>query len=128
MASPVVDGDVTISIKDELVSAPYVALTIGLMKKFGVAVDIEGDMDGGTPSFTIPETQKYVSPDRSAWYFLAGATITGGTVTVRECGSESTWPLPMSWNKWSHRNVGSRQYYRYARTRHQSKGRRCRLW
>ena len=36
MAAPVVDGDVRISIKDELISAPYVALTIGLMKKFGV--------------------------------------------------------------------------------------------
>eukprot|EP00560_Eucampia_antarctica_P008980 CAMPEP_0197825316 /NCGR_PEP_ID=MMETSP1437-20131217/2413_1 /TAXON_ID=49252 ORGANISM="Eucampia antarctica, Strain CCMP1452" /NCGR_SAMPLE_ID=MMETSP1437 /ASSEMBLY_ACC=CAM_ASM_001096 /LENGTH=481 /DNA_ID=CAMNT_0043425257 /DNA_START=86 /DNA_END=1531 /DNA_ORIENTATION=- len=96
MASPVVKGDVTISIKDELISAPYVALTIGLMKKFGVNVQIIGDMDG-TPSFHIPESEKYVSPDSilvegdasSASYFIAGAAITGGTVTVRGCGSES---------------------------------------
>ena len=53
MASPVAEGDVTISIKDELISAPYVSLTIGLMKKFGVNVQIDGDMKG-TPSFTIP--------------------------------------------------------------------------
>ena len=52
MASPVAEGDVTISIKDELISAPYVSLTIGLMKKFGVNVQIDGDMKG-TPSFTI---------------------------------------------------------------------------
>jgi len=97
MASPVVDGDVTISIKDELISAPYVALTIGLMKKFGVNVEIEGDMDGGTPSFTIAASEKYTSPESilvegdasSASYFIAGAAITGGTVTVRGCGSES---------------------------------------
>jgi len=97
MASPVAGGDVTISIKDELISAPYVSLTIGLMKKFGVTVNIEGEMDGGTPSFTIPASEKYVSPGSilvegdasSASYFLAGATITGGTVTVRGCGSES---------------------------------------
>ena len=96
MAAPVVDGDVTIAIKDELISAPYVALTIGLMKKFGVNVEIEGDMDK-TPSFTIKADEKYVSPGSilvegdasSASYFIAGAAITGGTVTVRGCGSES---------------------------------------
>lgn len=97
MAAPLVDGDVTISIKDELISAPYVALTIGLMKKFGVTVDVEGDMDGGTPSFTIAASESYKSPETilvegdasSASYFIAGAAITGGTVTVRGCGSES---------------------------------------
>lgn len=96
MASPAVEGDVTITIKDELISAPYVSLTIGLMKKFGVNVIIEGDMDG-TPSFIIKADEKYVSPNSilvegdasSASYFLAGAAITGGTVTVRGCGSES---------------------------------------
>mmetsp|Transcript_8876 Transcript_8876/g.12649 ORF Transcript_8876/g.12649 Transcript_8876/m.12649 type:complete len:495 (-) Transcript_8876:214-1698(-) len=96
MASPVAKGDITISIKDELISAPYVALTIGLMKKFGVNVQIDGDMDG-TPSFTIPSTEEYTSPKSilvegdasSASYFIAGAAITGGTVTVRGCGSES---------------------------------------
>ncbi|GAX15231.1 3-phosphoshikimate 1-carboxyvinyltransferase [Fistulifera solaris] len=96
MAAPAVDGDVTISIKDELISAPYVALTIGLMKKFGVNVQIDGDMEG-TPSFTIASTEKYVSPGSilvegdasSASYFIAGAAITGGTVTVRGCGSDS---------------------------------------
>jgi len=96
MAAPVAKGDITISIKDELISAPYVALTIGLMKKFGVNVQISGDMKG-TPSFTIPASEKYVSPESilvegdasSASYFLAGATITGGTVTVRGCGSDS---------------------------------------
>ena len=96
MASPVAEGDVTISIKDELISAPYVSLTIGLMKKFGVNVEIEGDMKG-TPAFKIAASEKYVSPESilvegdasSASYFIAGAAITGGTVTVRGCGSES---------------------------------------
>ncbi|KAL3770194.1 hypothetical protein ACHAWU_009134 [Discostella pseudostelligera] len=96
MASPLIDGEVTISIKDELISAPYVSLTIGLMKKFGVNVRIEGDMSG-TPSFIIGATEKYTSPNSilvegdasSASYFLAGAAITGGTVTVRGCGSDS---------------------------------------
>jgi 3-phosphoshikimate 1-carboxyvinyltransferase len=97
MAAPLIDGEVTISIKDELISAPYVSLTIGLMKKFGVHVRIEGDMDSGTPSFIIGSNEKYTSPNSilvegdasSASYFLAGAAITGGTVTVRGCGSDS---------------------------------------
>lgn len=96
MASPVVDGDVVIKIKDELISAPYVALTIGLMKKFGVTVEIEGSMDE-RPTFKIAKSEKYASPNSilvegdasSASYFIAGAAITGGKVTVRGCGSES---------------------------------------
>lgn len=96
MAAPLIEEDVTISIKDQLISAPYVALTIGLMKKFGVEVEIEGDMEQ-TPSFTIRAAQTYYSPGSilvegdasSASYFIAGAAITGGTVTVRGCGSES---------------------------------------
>ena len=59
---PVSTGDVTISIKDELISAPDVALTIGLMKKFGVNAQISGDMKG-TPSFTIAGSEKYISPE-----------------------------------------------------------------
>jgi len=96
MAAPLADGDVTISIKDELISAPYVALTVGLMKKFGVEVRVEGDIQS-TPSFFVSSDQSYKSPGSvlvegdasSASYFLAGAAITGGTVTVRGCGSES---------------------------------------
>ena len=45
----------------------------------------------------VPGNQRYVSPGKayvegdasSASYFLAGATITGGTVTVEGCGSDS---------------------------------------
>jgi 3-phosphoshikimate 1-carboxyvinyltransferase len=96
MAAPLANGTVTIQIKDELISAPYVALTIGLMKKFGVHVETKGDMDG-TPSFTIADTARYASPGTilvegdasSASYFLAGGAITGGPVTVRGCGSDS---------------------------------------
>lgn len=47
--------------------------------------------------FVIPEGQKYVSPGTiavegdasSASYFLGGAAITGGPVTVRGCGKDS---------------------------------------
>ena len=59
-------------------------------------VKINPDMDG-RPKFHISSEQKYKSPDSmlvegdasSASYFIAGAAITGGTVKVRGCGSES---------------------------------------
>jgi hypothetical protein len=38
MTSPLADGPVTIKIKDELMSAPYVHMTMKLMRQFGVTV------------------------------------------------------------------------------------------
>lgn len=95
MAAPLADSPTHIVIKDELISAPYVSLTIGLMKRFGVDVEVEGDMDKN-PTFKI-EPSSYKSPGTifvegdasSASYFLAGAAITGGTVKVVGCGSKS---------------------------------------
>lgn len=54
-------------------------------------------MNEGDMRFTIKEGQKYVSPGTiavegdasSASYFLGGAAITGGPVTVRGCGRDS---------------------------------------
>lgn len=91
MAAPLAKGEIVIRIKDELVSAPYVHMTINLMKKFGVHVTNENDQ-----VFRI-KPGKYVSPKEvfiegdasSASYFLAGGAITGGPVTVHGCGSES---------------------------------------
>ncbi|CAM9529060.1 unnamed protein product [Chrysoparadoxa australica] len=92
MAAPQAEGDVVIEIVDELVSAPYVHMTIKLMAKFGVIVQNENDM-----KFTVKAGQKYKSPGTiavegdasSASYFLGGAAITGGPVRVVGCGSES---------------------------------------
>jgi 3-phosphoshikimate 1-carboxyvinyltransferase len=84
---------VEIRIKDHLVSIPYVEMTIRLMNRFGVNVDVSEDFK----SFHINAPQSYKSPKTyfvegdasSASYFLAGAAITGGTVTVIGCGTDS---------------------------------------
>ncbi|GMI28713.1 hypothetical protein TeGR_g13971 [Tetraparma gracilis] len=95
MAAPLSPTGVSIRIKDELISAPYVKLTTGLMEKFGVTAEVL-DADSPTPTFVLgPGT--YRSPGEilvegdasSASYFLAGAAITGGTVKVVGCGSAS---------------------------------------
>lgn len=93
-------GPVVIEIKDELVSKPYVDMTVGLMRKFGVQVEEEELSDDPLkprPRYSVAVGQQYVSPgtyyvegDASgASYFLAGGAITGGPVTVVGCGSES---------------------------------------
>jgi 3-phosphoshikimate 1-carboxyvinyltransferase len=95
MAAPLATGaaGIEIVITDELVSQPYVDMTIKLMERFGVRVE---RLDG-LQRLRVPPGQTYKSPGAayvegdasSASYFLAGATITGGTVTVEGCGAES---------------------------------------
>ena len=90
-----------IVITDELISQPYVDMTIRLMtERFGAEVERvrgEGPAAALRPHFRVPAGQRYSSPGASfvegdassASYFLAGAAITGGTVRVEGCGSES---------------------------------------
>lgn len=93
MAAPLANNDVTIFIKDTLVSVPYVKMTINLMRRFGVDVQMNSD----NTEFRIAAGQQYKSPGNifvegdasSASYFLAGAAITGGPVTVSGCGKDS---------------------------------------
>lgn len=92
MAAPYAKKDVQILIKDRLVSLPYVQMTIDLMQRFGVVVENKDNK-----AFRIRSGQIYQSPGEffvegdasSASYFLAAAAITGGTVTIKGCGSES---------------------------------------
>jgi 3-phosphoshikimate 1-carboxyvinyltransferase len=93
MAAPLALGDVEIVMIDKLVSVPYVDMTLKLMERFGVKVE----QHGGWERFSIKGGQTYKSPGlayvegdaSSASYFLAGAAITGGTVTVEGCGTSS---------------------------------------
>jgi len=91
LVAPYAKKDVEIEITDKLVSVPYVEMTLRLMQRFGVSVN-----HTNFQSFHIPR-QNYQSPGSifvegdasSASYFLAGAAITKGTVTVKGCGTES---------------------------------------
>ncbi|GAB4861898.1 hypothetical protein Ancab_037153 [Ancistrocladus abbreviatus] len=93
MAAPLALGDVEIEIIDKLISIPYVEMTLKLMERFGVSVEHSSSWD----RFLVRGGQKYKSPGNayvegdasSASYFLAGAAVTGGTVTVEGCGTSS---------------------------------------
>ncbi len=91
LSAPLFGHDLTIKIDGELVSKPYIDITIKLMKDFGVSVT-----NDNYQTFFIKGDQHYVSPgdfmvegDASgASYFLAAGAI-GGRATVTGVGSDS---------------------------------------
>lgn len=92
MAAPLCESDLEIVIDGELVSKPYILITLDVMKKFGVEVE-----NHNYQRFVIKAGQKYRSPKEimvegdasSASYFLAAAAIAGGTVRVHGTGTAS---------------------------------------
>jgi 3-phosphoshikimate 1-carboxyvinyltransferase len=81
-----------IEVDGELISKPYVELTLGLMKCFGVEVKRQG-----WSAFEIPEGEGFISPGvldvegdaSSASYFLAAGALGGGPVRVEGVGLSS---------------------------------------
>jgi len=92
MASPLAKSDMKITIIGELVSKPYIDITLDIMKDFGVEV-----VNDDYKTFTIKAGQKYKAVEHfmvegdasSASYFLAAAAIKGGTVKVTGIGRNS---------------------------------------
>ncbi|MES2901646.1 MAG: 3-phosphoshikimate 1-carboxyvinyltransferase [Pseudomonadota bacterium] len=97
MAAPLMakEHPVSIDVVGELISKPYIEITLNLMRRFGVTV--EQDAAGSGQSFTVLPGQKYVSPGEihvegdasSASYFLAAGAIGGGPVRVEGVGRDS---------------------------------------
>ena len=92
MALPTTGVAVTVEVVGELISKPYIEMTLKLMAQFGVQVQREG-----WQKFTIAADQRYVSPTTvyvegdasSASYFLAAGAIAGGPVCVEGVGQNS---------------------------------------
>ena len=92
MAAPLLEHEVKIHIIGELVSKPYIDITLKTMQTFGVSVS-----NNNYESFVIGANQCYQSPSTflvegdasSASYFLAAAAIKGGTVKVTGVGKSS---------------------------------------
>ncbi|MBV8665291.1 MAG: 3-phosphoshikimate 1-carboxyvinyltransferase [Burkholderiaceae bacterium] len=94
MAAPLMakTWPVTIEVVGELISKPYIEITLKLMKRFGVEVERDG-----WRAFTVPTGSRYVSPGdvhvegdaSSASYFLAAGAIAGGPVRVQGVGEDS---------------------------------------
>lgn len=91
LAAPYMERGLELEVAGELVSAPYIDLTAGIMAGFGVHVDAEGER-----LFRVAPGQHYegrdytVEPDASnASYFFAAAAVTGGRVRVPHLGADS---------------------------------------
>ncbi len=92
MALPTTGVETTIEVIGELISKPYIEITLRLMAQFGVEVRREG-----WQRFIVPGGKRYVSPGTvfvegdasSASYFLAAGAIGGGPVRVEGVGRNS---------------------------------------
>jgi 3-phosphoshikimate 1-carboxyvinyltransferase len=92
MAAPMATADCSVSIKGELVSKPYIDITLKIMAAFGVRVE-----NRDFKTFLIKGGQCYRSPGNylvegdasSSSYFLAAAAIKGGKVRVNGVGRGS---------------------------------------
>jgi len=92
MTAPLAANDTRIAIKGDLVSKPYIDITLNLMATFGIQVE-----NDEYRTFHIRGQQQYQAPGdylvegdaSSASYFLAAAAIKGGTVKVTGIGRHS---------------------------------------
>ena len=91
MALPLAGRSACVEVEGELISKPYVEITLNVMRRFGVQVGREG-----WRSFAVPDS-RYVSPGKvfvegdasSASYFLAAGALGGGPVRVHGVGRGS---------------------------------------
>ena len=92
MALPLLKQEIRVDVIGELISKPYVEITLNLMARFGVNV-----VRDEWRAFTIPLDANYQSPGEvyvegdasSASYFLAAGAIGGGPVRVLGVGKSS---------------------------------------
>ena len=92
MALPLTGAGATVEVVGELISKPYIDITLKLMARFGVNVERDGWRE-----FRIPAGARYHSPGTvfvegdasAASYFLAAGAIAGGPVRVEGVGRDS---------------------------------------
>ncbi|VVD97941.1 3-phosphoshikimate 1-carboxyvinyltransferase [Pandoraea cepalis] len=93
---PSATGEIVVEVEGELISKPYIDITLRLLRRFGI--DVRQD---GWSRFTLPAADasgaKYRSPGEirvegdasSASYFLAAGAIGGGPLRVEGVGRDS---------------------------------------
>ena len=92
MALPLAGGETTVEVEGELISRPYVDITLALMRRFGIDIALDGHA-----RYRVPAGAGYVSPATlavegdasSASYFMAAGAIGGGPVRIEGAGRRS---------------------------------------
>jgi 3-phosphoshikimate 1-carboxyvinyltransferase len=99
LVAPALAGGLRLAVTGELVSRPYVDMTVAVLQAFGaeVAVEIGATPAGASspPTWTVAgtgyrATRYRIEPDASAAsYFFAAAAVCGGRVTIEGLGTGS---------------------------------------
>lgn len=96
IASPIIakrlNQAIEIEVEGELISKPYIAITLNLMKRFGVVVDNQD-----WQRYIIAADAEYISPNEiwvegdasSASYFFALGLLSGGPIRIRGINKQS---------------------------------------
>ena len=92
MALPLLNGDSTLTLTGDVVSRPYIELTLAMLRDFGIKVESVSDHH-----YAIAGAQIYRSPGEyfvegdasGASYWMAAAAIAGGPITIRGIGQHS---------------------------------------
>jgi 3-phosphoshikimate 1-carboxyvinyltransferase len=92
-AAPLAASDVTIHVSGRLESRPYIEMSLHVLKKHGISIDVEDN------EFHIPAPQKYIATSHdvpgdfsSAAFLIAGAGIAGKEITISGLTPESVEP------------------------------------
>lgn len=85
MTAPAAATSVLLEVAGELVSKPYVTMTLEMMKAFGVDVDYPADLSSFRIAPQVYTASQYdIEPDASAAsYFFGVAAVTGGSIIVQ---------------------------------------------
>ena len=89
-ASQQSDGPISIHAEGNIVSIPYIRMTLAMMEECGLKVEANGERDYVVhPSKPTAETIAVEVDASGMSYFLAAAALTGGTVRIEGIGENS---------------------------------------
>ena len=90
LAAPCFPDQLELNIDGDLVSRPYIDMTISVMQAFGAQVQRVNDRRYVISPTGYRKSRYEIEPDASAAsYFFAAAAISGGSITVEGLGSQS---------------------------------------
>ncbi|URJ31099.1 3-phosphoshikimate 1-carboxyvinyltransferase [Blochmannia endosymbiont of Camponotus sp.] len=93
MMAPLAPQDTYLKVKGELVSRPYIDITLSLIKNFGINIEHDENYRifycKGNTVYRSPGNYLVEGDASSASYFLAASAIRGGTVRVIGVGKHS---------------------------------------
>ena len=90
LAAPCFPDELELNIDGDIVSRPYIDMTISVMQAFGAQVQRVNDRRYVISPTGYRKSRYEIEPDASAAsYFFAAAAISGGSITVEGLGSQS---------------------------------------